>query len=160
MKHSVLFVCLGNICRSPLAEGVFRSELERRGATNLVRVDSCGTGGWHVGEGPDPRSVEVGLDHDVDIGAQRSRQLCSDDYQEFGWLVAMDGDNESVIKRRAPSGSSAKVVRMLDFHPGAGRRDVPDPYSGGPGGFETVYGLLEDAMPSLLDAVLTSEDGV
>jgi protein-tyrosine phosphatase len=113
-----------------------------------------------VGEGPDPRSVEVGLDHGVDIGAQRSRQLCSDDYLEFGWLVAMDGDNESVIQRRAPSGSSAKVVRMLDYHPGAGRRDVPDPYYGGPGGFETVYGLLEAAMPSLLDAVMASEEAV
>lgn len=113
-----------------------------------------------MGEGPDPRSVEVGLDHGVDIGAQRSRQLCSDDYLEFGWLVAMDGDNETVIQRRAPSGSSAKVVRMLDYHPGAGRRDVPDPYYGGPGGFETVYGLLEAAMPSLLDAVMASEEAV
>ena len=159
MKHAVLFVCLGNICRSPLAEGVFRAELERRGLTGLVRVDSCGTGGWHVGENPDPRSVEVGLDHGVDISSQRSRQLCPSDYTDFDWLVAMDGDNERVIRSREPAGSSARVVRMLEYHPDAGRRDVPDPYYGGPGGFETVYRMLDRSVPGLLDEVLASGEG-
>ena len=159
MKRSVLFVCLGNICRSPLAEGVFRAELERRGLTDQVHVDSCGTGGWHVGEGPDPRSVEVGLDHGVDIGDQRSRQLAASDYTQFQWLVAMDGDNQRVLERRAPSDAPARIVRMLDYHPEGDRRDVPDPYYGGPQGFETVYRLLESSVPGLLEAVMTSGEG-
>jgi len=158
MKPAVLFVCLGNICRSPLAEGVFRAELVRRGLDGQVEVDSCGTGGWHVGESPDPRSVEVGLDHQVDIESQRSRQLSPEDYERFDWLVAMDRENERVVRQRAPRQASCRIVTMMAFHPGGGREDVPDPYYGGPGGFETVYGLLEAAAPALLDAVVASRE--
>jgi protein-tyrosine phosphatase len=158
MKPSVLFVCLGNICRSPLAEGVFRAELERRGWTDLVDVDSCGTGGWHVGESPDPRSVDVALEHDVDISAQRSRQLHRDDYGRFDWVVAMDRDNERVILQRQPSGASCRVVRMLSYHPSSTLEDVPDPYYGGVRGFDTVYELLVASASALLDAVMEGRE--
>ena len=131
----VLFVCLGNICRSPLAEGVFRAELARRGLEGSFRVDSCGTGGWHVGEPPDPRSTEVAARHGVDIAGQRSRKLSNDDYAEFDWLVAMDRNNARDILARKPSGATCQVVQFMDHVPSAPGPDVPDPYYGGPGGF-------------------------
>ncbi|MEE2780330.1 MAG: low molecular weight protein-tyrosine-phosphatase [Myxococcota bacterium] len=153
-EHTVLFVCLGNICRSPLAEGLFREAVERRGLTDRFLIDSCGTSGWHVGEGPDPRSVEVARDHGVDISRQRSRQLAPGDYQRFQWLVAMDQSNEETMLSRAPGDSQARVVRFTSYVSGEAPRDVPDPYYGGDGGFEVVYRLLERGCDALIDAVL------
>jgi len=154
MKRSVLFVCLGNICRSPLAEGVFQALVAARGLSDELRIDSCGTGGWHAGESPDPRSVEVAASHGVFIDGQRSRQLSSEDYASFDWLVAMDRENERVIRSRMPSAATCRVVTLMSFHPGEAGADVPDPYYGGPGGFDEVYDLLDAAAPSLLEAVL------
>ena len=150
----VLFVCLGNICRSPLAEGVFRGELARRGLEGDFRVDSCGTGGWHVGEPPDPRSTEVAARHGVDIAGQRSRKLSREDFADFDWLVAMDRQNARDILARKPSGATSRVVRFMDYVPSAPGLDVPDPYYGGPGGFDRVYELLARGMGPLLDAML------
>ncbi len=149
----MLFVCLGNICRSPLAEGVFAKALAERGLSGAIRVDSAGTGGWHVGEPPDPRSVQVGLDNGVDIRALRGRQLAAQDYRDFDWIVAMDGDNYRTAVSRAPKGAKASVVRYTDFVPGAEGSDVPDPYYGGPDGFQRVYDLLCSGVPRLLAAV-------
>ncbi len=150
----VLFVCLGNICRSPLAEGVFRAAVAARAEAEDVRVDSCGTGGWHVGESPDPRSVEVGRANGVDISGQRGRQLAPGDYRRFDWLVAMDRSNLQAVLDRQPKDSLARVVAFMDYVPNAPGEDVPDPYYGGPRGFQNVYDLLSAGAGPLLDAVL------
>jgi protein-tyrosine phosphatase len=153
-KHAVLFVCLGNICRSPLAEGVFREALRRRDLAKRVEVDSCGTGAWHAGEGPDPRSVQTAAAHGIDISRQRARQLATRDFERFPWIVAMDRSNEQVIMDRRPPDTSARVTRFTNFVGAGAPLDVPDPYYGGPDGFELVYDLLERGADSLIDAVL------
>lgn len=153
----VVFVCLGNICRSPLAEGVFRAEVGRRGITNRFRIDSCGTGGWHVGEGPDPRSVEVAARHGVDIAAQRSRKLAPTDYTDFDWLVAMDRHNARDLAASRAPGATCRIVQFMDYVDPPQGADVPDPYYGGPGGFDHVYELLACGMGPLLDAILEAD---
>ena len=155
----ILFVCLGNICRSPLAEGVFRAELALRGLGGRFRVDSCGTGGWHVGERPDPRSTEVAARHGVDISGQRSRKLADTDFGSFDWLVAMDRSNARDTLARKPPAAACRVVQFMDFVDPRPGPDVPDPYYGGPGGFDRVYELLARGVGPLLDRVL-EVDGV
>ncbi len=146
MHRSVLFICLGNICRSPLAQGVCEAHLARRGARH-ISVDSAGTGAWHVGEAPDPGSVRVAARHGIDISAQRARQLRADDGDRFDLLVAMDGSN--LVNTRRATGRD-DVVLLRDFDP-AGRGDVPDPWGGGNDGFAEVYAILDRSMPALLD---------
>jgi len=153
----VLFLCLGNICRSPLAEGVFRAEVERRGLGSRFHIDSAGTGSWHVGEPPDGRSVAVARTHGVDISGLRARQLAPMDYERFDWIVAMDGDNLRAAQTRRPEGASTRVVRFMDYVPGGHGGDVPDPYYGGPKGFQQVYDLLASGAGVLLDAMLAGE---
>ena len=157
--HAVLFVCLGNICRSPLAEGVFRHLVAERGLSDRFRIDSCGTGGWHVGEAPDRRSVQVALDHGIDIGSQRSRQLDGDDYRRFDWLVAMDESNASTMRRRAPRDATAHILLFTDLVPACRYDGVPDPYYGGERGFEDVYDLLQSGAEPLLDRILAEGSG-
>jgi len=151
---SILFVCLGNICRSPLAEGIGLEELRKRGLDTQIRVDSCGTSAWHAGEAPDPRSQEVALKHGINISSQRSRQLELSDFDEFTWIVAMDRSNAAGCNERAPAESNAQVVCFMDYVPSTSIRDVPDPYYGGDNGFQTVFDLLEAGMGPLVDAVL------
>lgn len=151
---SVLFVCLGNICRSPLAEGVFRAEVSGRAGLAGLAIDSCGTGGWHVGEPPDPRSVEVAAKHGIDISRQRARQLAPEDYRRFDWLVAMDDTNLGTVQQRRPRDATARIVAFMGYVPGAGGGDVPDPYYGGAGGFQRVFDLLSAGAGPLLHAVL------
>jgi protein-tyrosine phosphatase len=158
MKHpdtvSVLFVCLGNICRSPLAEGVFRAEVNARGIANAFTVDSCGTGSWHVGEKPDARSAEVALAHGFDIRQQRARQLAPRDFDDFHWMIVMDRSNESTVCRQKPSQSQTQIRRFMTFVENPPGSDVPDPYYGGEDGFETVYRLLKRGAGPLLDHLL------
>jgi protein-tyrosine phosphatase len=153
MAH-VLFLCLGNICRSPLAEGAFRALLDARGLAESFHVDSAGTGSWHAGEPPDPRSIAEALRHGVDISAQRARQLTPDDFRRFDWIVAMDRTNLTTAQSRRPEGARARVIAFMPFVPGATVRDVPDPYYGGAEGFAEVWDLLSRGMPPLLDAIL------
>ncbi|PKN56203.1 MAG: low molecular weight phosphotyrosine protein phosphatase [Deltaproteobacteria bacterium HGW-Deltaproteobacteria-14] len=155
-QTSVLFLCLGNICRSPLAEGVFRAEVTRRGLAGEVRVDSAGTGAWHVGEPPDPRSVAVARDNGVDISQQSARRLVVEDFERFDWIVAMDGDNLRTARERQPKGAHARLVPFMDYVPNAPGRDVPDPYYGGQQGFAHVYALLAAGAGPLLDAVIAA----
>lgn len=146
MSHSVLFICLGNICRSPLAQGICEHHLRAmRGADN-VSVDSAGTGAWHVGEPPDPGSVRVAARHGIDISHQRARQLVLADAERFDLLVAMDASNLANTRRTT---GRDDVVLLRDFDP-LGRGDVPDPWGGGGDGFAEVYHILDRSMPALL----------
>ena len=148
----VLFVCLGNICRSPTAEGVFRHLLETRGLERRVSVDSCGIGPWHVGKEPDSRACEAALRRGIDLSTLRARQLADEDFHRFDYLLAMDHDNLAAIEARCPVDSQAHVGLFLAF---AGQDDsaVPDPYYGGDTGFETVLDLVEAASLGLIEEI-------
>ena len=148
---SVLFVCLGNICRSPIAEGVFRELLTERGWSEQVRVDSAGTSGFHQGEPPDRRSIHVCSTHGLHIGGQRSRRVVGSDFTNFDLIVAMDRSNEADLRAMAGSECTAQIVRLLEYG-GSELEDVPDPYYGGDGGFQHVFDLVSDAMKALLDS--------
>lgn len=151
---NVLFVCLGNICRSPLAEGVFRQTAHEAGNGHRFRADSAGTGSWHVGDPPHSRSVAVAARHGIDISAQRCRQLGADDLARFDVILGMDRANVEAIERlRQEAGAgSAHIGRLLDF---AGRPgDVPDPYHGGREDYEAVFRLIAGAMPEVMTRLL------
>jgi protein-tyrosine phosphatase len=153
----VLFLCLGNICRSPLAEGAFRHAIAAAGLD--ARVDSAGTGGWHAGERPDHRSIAVAREHGVDISGQRARPLEDVDFSTFDWIVAMDADNLRTASRMRPSGRGherARLVPFIDFVPPEFRKThtgVPDPYYGDIEQFREVWRLLGHGMPQLIAAV-------
>jgi protein-tyrosine phosphatase len=147
----VLFVCLGNICRSPLAEGVFRSLAQARGLENRYLVDSAGTGAWHAGERPDQRSVEVARRNDV-VLAGRARQIGAPDFEDFDYVIAMDRQNLLELRTLARSQQGEAHLHLLrDFDPEPGDGQVPDPYYGGPGGFERMYVMVNRACEALLD---------
>jgi protein-tyrosine phosphatase len=148
-RISVLFVCMGNICRSPLAEGIFRQGLIDAGVSELVEVDSAGTGEWHAGEAPDARSVETASGHGIDISMQRARQLSQEDYDRFDLIFAMDRSNEATLRARAPSSRHDRIHLFLEHTLGS-RTDVPDPYYGGVDGFDNVFQLLRDGCNELL----------
>ncbi|HSP57851.1 MAG TPA: low molecular weight protein-tyrosine-phosphatase [Halomonas sp.] len=148
----VLFVCLGNICRSPTAEGVFRHLLETRGLESRVDVDSCGIGPWHVGKRPDSRACEAAIRRGIDLSALRARQLADEDFHRFDYLLAMDHDNLAAIEARRPADSQAHVGLFLAFA-GQDDRAVPDPYYGGDTGFETVLDLVEAASLGLIEEI-------
>lgn len=151
-QFSVLFVCLGNICRSPLAEGILRQGLLDAGLAERVSIDSAGTGNWHAGDPPDPRSVAVAASHGLDISAQRARQLVSADYDRFDLILAMDRSNEATLRARAPSSRHDRIFLFLD-HTLSRRADVPDPYHGGATGFEDVYQLLLEGCSELVSSL-------
>ena len=141
-KTKILMVCLGNICRSPLAEGIMRSKLD----TDRFEVDSAGTGGWHAGEAPDPRSIAVASKNDIDISYQRGRQFTASDYMTFDHIYVMDQSNLKNVLHLAPNTEAkVKVSLILDvLFPGEGV-EVPDPYYGGDDGFDRVYTMLDEA---------------
>jgi protein-tyrosine phosphatase len=147
----VLFVCLGNICRSPLAEGVFRHLVRQRGLEDHYEIDSAGTGSWHVGAPPDERSAEVARRNGVPLEGT-ARQVTPSDLSTFDWVIAMDGENLrdlEAIRSRQPG--TAQVHLLRDFDPEPGDREVPDPYYGGPRGFDHVYELVRRSSEAFLD---------
>jgi protein-tyrosine phosphatase len=147
----VLMVCMGNICRSPTAEGVLRGKLQRAGLHGRIVVDSAGTYGGHAGEAPDPRAIRHAAQRGYDIGALRARAVAPADYGSFQWLLAMDEDNLAWLQSHAPAGSAAQVGLLMSHalrHPG--ELVVPDPYYGTAAGFERVLDLVEDACDGLL----------
>ena len=149
----VLFVCLGNICRSPLAEGVFKSLVQARGLVAHYRIDSAGTGAWHVGEGPDSRSIAVALKNGVRLTGQ-ARQVAPLDFGDFDYVIAMDRQNLrdlTALARRHEGGAALHLLR--EFDPDPGDRQVPDPYYGGDDGFDHVYEMVLRACAGLLDAL-------
>jgi protein-tyrosine phosphatase len=147
---NVLFVCLGNICRSPAAEGVFRALVEREGLADRIACDSAGTGSWHVGKVPDARMRAAAKRRGYDLESLRGRQVTVGDFERFDYVLAMDGENLANLTVLCPPGREGRLGRLLDFAPGAGRRDVPDPYYGGADGFERVLDLVEAGAAGLL----------
>lgn len=145
---SVLFVCLGNICRSPMAEGAFRAAAERRGLA--VQADSAGTGDWHAGDPPDPRALAEAARHGVDLSGLRARQLTPADFDRFDHIVAMDAANLAAIRQMAPAGSRAVLSLMLD-HAGRAGQSVDDPYFGGAAGFAVTWDDVTAAAEGLID---------
>lgn len=145
---SVLFVCLGNICRSPLAEAALRHEAKLAGL-DLV-IDSAGTGSWHVGKGPDPRSCAEAARHGIDIRSYRARQVAAQDFHRFDRIVALNASNLADLKRIAPDGSTASLSLLLDLVPGLEGQDVADPYYGGPEGFEETWAQVSEAARRLV----------
>ena len=145
----VLFVCLGNICRSPLAEGIFDHLVTEAGLSSKIRIDSCGTSGHHVGEKADPRSIEIARQHDIEL-VTRSRQFKAHDLQNFDYVLAMDRSNYRNILSMGAPGGKAKVKLMLTFDPDSTIQDVPDPYYGGDAGFKNVYDMLLISCENLL----------
>lgn len=136
-KPSVLFVCLGNICRSPLAEAAFREEIQRQGLD--IEVDSAGTGGWHAGEAPDRRAIAVARKHGVDISGYRARKVAREDFRRFDHIIALDFENFSDLQRLRPDDATAELSLLLDHVPGREGQAVADPWYGGPKDFETTW---------------------
>ena len=146
MKTKVLMVCLGNICRSPLAEGLLKSKVD----SNKVFVDSAGTGHWHVGDLPDKRSIAVGEKYGIDITNQRGRQFKAEDFSEFDHIFVMDNSNKQNVLALAKTDSDRnKVSLILDEIFPSENVDVPDPYYGGEMGFENVYRMLDEACEKI-----------
>lgn len=141
----LLIVCLGNICRSPVAEGVLRARIETSSVAGRVELDSAGTGDWHVGEPPDRRSIANAAEHGVDISGLRARQLAASDYADFDWLLCADRANLRDVRARAPRGARARSALLLDWCGLETEGEVPDPYTGGPAQFEHVFQLLDRA---------------
>lgn len=149
----VLFVCLGNICRSPTAEAVFRARVARAGLERRIHVDSAGTGDWHVGHPPDRRAVVHAARRGYDLAPLRARQIARDDFRRFGWILAMDQANLRDLAALRPPDFDGHLGLLLDMAPTLGVREVPDPYYGGVDGFEKVLDLVEEASERLLERV-------
>ncbi len=145
---SVLFVCLGNICRSPTAEAVFRQKVQEAGLD--VVIDSAGTSGAHKGEGPDRRSIAAGQIRGYSFAGQTSRRVTPEDFEGFDYILAMDESNLRNLQRFKPKGSVLEPRLFLDFAQNHDENEVPDPYYGGPDGFDHVLDLIEDASAGLI----------
>jgi protein-tyrosine phosphatase len=156
-KHRLLFVCLGNICRSPMAEGVFRRVVVENGVADRFEIDSAGMGDWHLGQAPDTRAQKAARDRGMDISAQRARQVKPSDFDRFDLLLAMDDANYDELLALAPKSKLHKVRLFLDFAPAAGTRNVPDPFYGEPEGFDRALDLIEQATRGLLEELLGAE---
>ena len=148
MAPRILMVCLGNICRSPMAQGVMEAAAARAGVA--VAVDSAGVGGWHEGEGPDPRAVAAARRRGYDISAQRARKLRARDFHDFDLILAMDESNFAALERARPADARARLAFLLE-HADGPEREVPDPYYGDGDGFERVLDLIEAGVAGVLD---------
>jgi protein-tyrosine phosphatase len=163
-KISVVFVCLGNICRSPLGEGIFRAKVAEAGLSHRFEIDSAGTSAYHVGEAPDPGSVRVARTHGIDISAQQSRQFIAEDLQNFDYVIAMDPSNYSNIQRLADRSDTALggqlwLLRNFEESSDGTGPDigVPDPWGGGAGGFDNVYDIVDRSCTNLFQYIQSQE---
>jgi protein-tyrosine phosphatase len=147
----VLFVCMGNICRSPTAEGVFRSVLERDAPELRVEADSAGTHAYHVGQPPDPRALKAAERRGIDLAKRRARQVTVEDFDRFELILAMDRLNHVTLLELCPPEHRTRVRLFLEFAPHLGHLEVPDPYYGGANGFERVLDLVEEASRGLIE---------
>jgi protein-tyrosine phosphatase len=156
-KISVLFVCLGNICRSPTAHAVFQSMVEAEGLSEEIAIDSCGTGDWHIGRAADARSQHYALDRGYDMSRLRARLLCADDFAQFDYILAMDKQNLADIEAMQPKKFTGETSLFLNYcrNPNYTHyAEVPDPYYGGVDGFTLVLDLIEDASKELLRQIV------
>jgi len=151
--YRVLFVCMGNICRSPTVEGVFRALAERELAAHVIEIDSAGTHGYHVGQPPDPRARRAAERRGIDLSALRARRVAPEDFERFDLILAMDPLNVAVLQETCPPEHRARIRLLLEFAPELGREDVPDPYYGGSNGFEYVLDLAEEASADLVSHI-------
>ncbi|MDZ7754450.1 MAG: low molecular weight protein-tyrosine-phosphatase [Gammaproteobacteria bacterium] len=149
----ILFVCMGNICRSPTAHGVFRRLVEEAGLTDRIRIDSAGTHAYHVGEPPDARSQAAAARRGVEFSDLRARQVSAEDFERFDYVLAMDRDNLSHLRYMCPESQRAKVGLFLEYANSRRAGEVPDPYFGGDKGFEKVLDLVEAGARGLLEHV-------
>ena len=156
MVKKILFVCLGNICRSPAAEGIFKKKIKERELENLFVVDSAGTGGWHVGNLADRRMREAALSRGIEL-TSRSRKIDHNDLYEFDHILVMDKDNLNAVKSLIKDHTypiNSKIKLILSYSKKSQLDEVPDPYYGGQNGFENVLDLLDDAIDELIDSLI------
>ncbi|MCK5726809.1 MAG: low molecular weight phosphotyrosine protein phosphatase [Thiotrichaceae bacterium] len=154
-KKSVLFVCMGNICRSPTAEGVFTHLVESEGCRDQFIIDSAGTDAYHIGEDPDRRSQATALSRGIDMSDQRSRIITNKDFVNFDYILAMDKNNYQKLRAKAGSKYLDKIHLFLDFSDDWSEREVPDPYYGGSMGFNRVFDMVESASQGLLQRIMS-----
>lgn len=153
-KKKILFVCLGNICRSPLAEEVFRVYVDKKGKSDEFEIDSAGISGYHQGEKADPRMILHARKRNYELRS-RSRKFSASDFENFDYIVAMDDSNVSALKDMAMLSSEVdKIHKLSDFHPNSNIDHVPDPYYGGTEGFDRVIDIVEDSIPYLYDKIM------
>jgi len=153
----VLFVCLGNICRSPSAEAVFRALVDKHGLSENIRTDSAGTGAWHVGNQPDERAQKVGKTREIFMSDLKARQVTIKDFDEFDYILAMDNSNLANLTKMMPPNYKGQLKLMLDYSD-KNTGEVPDPYYGDLSDYEHVFNLLEPAAAGLLDHIFTQND--
>jgi protein-tyrosine phosphatase len=158
-KTRVLFVCLGNICRSPTAEGLFQHIVAQQKLDGRIEVDSAGTGAWHVGNPPDTRARQAAIARGYDIGHLRARQVAPEDFDRFDYILAMDDDNLRNLKRMQPEGFRGHLGLFLEFADSSDVREVPDPYYGGEEGFDLVLDLVREASEGLLAHIRQHQPG-
>ena len=146
----ILFVCLGNICRSPTAEGVFRKRVTEAGLAGRIEIDSAGTHAYHVGAPPDARAQQAARQRGIDLSGLRGRQATARDIEQFDYVLAMDRENHENLLDICPDGFEHKIRLFMEFAPTRSEKEVPDPYFGGPAGFDRVLDMIEDAAAGLL----------
>jgi protein-tyrosine phosphatase len=151
MSTRVLFVCMGNICRSPMAEGVFRQLVRQGGLEDVVKVDSAGTHAFHEGESPDRRALALATKRGYDISAKQARRVVEKDFEDYDLILAMDWDNLSLLQQMAPKKAHHKLQLLMRFATEHESATIPDPYHGTPQGFEQTLDLIEDACSGLLE---------
>lgn len=150
---AICFVCLGNICRSPTAEGVMRRQVAAAGLDGAIEIDSAGTGDWHVGEAPDARAQQAARARGYDLSALRARQIGDADFERFDLVLAMDGANLAALRKRCPPQYRGKIRLLMEFAGDGSAGDIADPYFGGARGFEQVLDQCEAACRGLLDSL-------
>lgn len=149
----VLFICMGNICRSPTAHGVFRDLVEKEGLSHAIEIDSAGTHAYHVGNSPDKRAQATAKGRGVDLSDLLARRVDPADFEVFDYVMAMDQDNYISLSQICPDQHVDKIYMFMDFAPHMRTREVPDPYYGGPAGFDRVFDLVEAASAGLLEEI-------
>ncbi|MEE9310689.1 MAG: low molecular weight protein-tyrosine-phosphatase [Cocleimonas sp.] len=155
---SVVFVCMGNICRSPTAEGVFRQVVAMRNLQDVIKIDSAGTHAYHIGEQPDSRSQATAKSRGVDLSAQRARKVVANDFERFDYVIAMDRSNYENLKALATTAEQqGKLHLFMDFTSAWDNTEVPDPYYGGGDGFTNVFDMVQAASEGLLDTIIKND---
>lgn len=157
-KIKILFVCMGNICRSPTAEGVFTDLVAKRNLADNFYIDSAGTHAYHVGDAPDMRAQKAARQRGVELKHLKARQVVASDFVNFDYILMMDGDNFQIVEQNCPEEYRHKLAYFLDYAPQLNIREVPDPYYGGSYGFERVLDLSEAASEGLLASILQKQE--